>query len=1048
MNIPTTDVKIAEWFNESILKEIDCLQREGANRSYELLSGKVKEKISENQLIMVFSLADGLRIPEDARGKIKFEGEELTATVLAQNGDRITILLEGFSLPENGLFRSMFIIDTTENLRLLSERLEEISQKERQLESPFPVKIFHPLDSNNELRSIEQKGLLPDLDEKTKKVIDACCSKEVSYLWGPPGTGKTFVISQLISRLIENGERVILMSHTNTAVDNALIETYNRSLKDSRWISKRKVIRIGKAVKNEVPEEVQLDWIIEERAKDIKIDVMKKELQLQKVQSERKMIQSAIESKQKELALVEKVQEMDKQCNSFQGYIEHLKDVAKGLEKERLQLEEELQKARNAWLFKNNKIKRANDKLENVRFKLQMNQEEIDIKERDLYSASDTKANLENQVRRQKQNNLGIPDIDSLIAEQDKIQKKIEEYQAKIQELRQKLDLIMNDVIEKARLVCCTLTKNYRDYEFKDEVFDAVIVDEISMALPPLLFLAAARGRKRVILVGDFLQLPPIVQSEDSLVSERLGVDVFHLSGLVKDFKPVRCNKCLVKLDTQRRMLPQIAEVARDLVYVSSGLKLKDHSVTKNRLKDIDNNKSIRFLSPNPLTIVDTSDLKCWCGKQSGSLSRFNLYSAKLAVEIASFALKEGDLSCRNDENYVAIVTPYSAQKRLINKLLQDMDMDKNVAAGTVHTFQGGQAEIVIFDSVLENPYWSSRLTTPKDTKDVKRDFNVAVTRAKNKFIFLGSSEWLNSHAKNTSAMGQFWEMLVNKADLISVDEFYQSCSSCKSFNEGMNEPLRLPLRSDFPSSLVILDESNFFDYFLKDLSKAQKSIFGLAPFFGEYRWSKIQPFIHSALQRGVEVTILTPPLGEASNASYVKNVVRNLRDCGAVVHYSSGLHGKDIIIDEKIIYTGSLNWSSSRGRTEIMRRFQAPEHAKLTLEFLQAKHIRKNSFFEDGSARVCPLCGSELQIVNQKRQHGKWDQQPFKYGCTNKACEGYLRSIEERAPFINKPVCQKDGKTKYRLKKVGRGEKWFCPKHPKGCPSYKYVVGDLEINR
>ena len=67
------------------------------------------------------------------------------------------------------------------------------------------------------------------------------------------------------------------------------------------------------------------------------------------------------------------------------------------------------------------------------------------------------------------------------------------------------------------------------------------------------------------------------------------------------------------------------------------------------------------------------------------------------------------------------------------------------------HTFQGGEADLIIFDSVLDEPYFSARLCNPRDANDVKRDLNVAVTRAKNKFIFVGSSEWLNKHANPVS---------------------------------------------------------------------------------------------------------------------------------------------------------------------------------------------------------------------------------------------------------------------------------------------------------
>ncbi len=50
----------------------------------------------------------------------------------------------------------------------------------------------------------------------------SCLRPGVRLVWGPPGTGKTWVLSEAISSLIASGKRVLLVSATNIAVDNAL----------------------------------------------------------------------------------------------------------------------------------------------------------------------------------------------------------------------------------------------------------------------------------------------------------------------------------------------------------------------------------------------------------------------------------------------------------------------------------------------------------------------------------------------------------------------------------------------------------------------------------------------------------------------------------------------------------------------------------------------------------------------------------------------------------------------------------------------------------
>ena len=163
------------------------------------------------------------------------------------------------------------------------------------------------------------------------------------------------------------------------------------------------------------------------------------------------------------------------------------------------------------------------------------------------------------------------------------------------------------------------------------------------------------------------------------------------------------------------------------------------------------------------------------------------------------------------------------------------------------------------------------------------------------------------------------------------------------------------------------LDETNFFPRFTAGIRAAEKTLFGLAPFFGEYRWPQVQPAFAEVLKRGVEVTILTPPSAEAQNPSYAEKVIENLRSLSAVVVFTSGLHGKDVIIDERIVYTGSINWSSNRGRLEEIHRIDSPDYAQICLNSIQARHLRSATRRETSSLRTCPRCGSPLQVVNQR---------------------------------------------------------------------------------
>jgi len=83
---------------------------------------------------------------------------------------------------------------------------------------------------------------LEGIEEQRDFVSKALSSPDFSILEGPPGSGKTTVICELVMQLIEQGKRVLLCASTHVAVDNVL-----ERLKDDTWAYAQHVlaVRIG-----------------------------------------------------------------------------------------------------------------------------------------------------------------------------------------------------------------------------------------------------------------------------------------------------------------------------------------------------------------------------------------------------------------------------------------------------------------------------------------------------------------------------------------------------------------------------------------------------------------------------------------------------------------------------------------------------------------------------------------------------------------------------------------------------------------------------------
>lgn len=1041
-DLPLEPGALARWFAEGVRAELAALDKEGGAQTYELLAGQLVEATGATGGIVQFLVADGSRIPEDATGTLKAGREEYDASVVAQEANRIVLQLDGRAAVPVGIPRAIFTVDDTALLRKLAEILEELAATPETI-GPLAASVFHPSHGSIGFARLPDTAAFARITGEHQVALEQALGSSLTYIWGPPGTGKTHAIAHLVAALVENGKRVLVASHTHAAVDAALYAAVNPEpertgpLAEHTTVTLGQILRIGRTADQKIPDGVRFDKVLEAQARHLQLAVSELEARAKTLSTARSQCRVG-------LASWERLDELTGRLEAARAKV-HERELTRVESHERIlrasdlieRRQAALERAREAWLFPGRKTKAASGALGEAHQELRAAQfhDDIALNQRNL--AQGVVAELAPLVEAARARCDALPGQATLQAEESALVAELEPIEAEIAAKQDEIARLQRELIDRARAIFCTLTKCYLGKELDGQRFDAVVIDELSMALPPLVFLGASRATSQVVLVGDYLQLPPIVRSDSEISSARLKEDVFHLAGVAQGLKAAQACPVLTRLLTQRRMVPGIADVARHLAYGSDGIRDDESVLDKPPLQWVD------FLPQEPLVIVDTADLHSWSGKQPGSLSRFNFYSATLAVELAAMAAANVPQPPRGERAPVGIVTPFAAQRRLLSRLVEEMGLGAWVLAGTVHTFQGSEADVIIFDSVLDEPYYSARLCDPAVVQFVKRDLNVAVTRARDKFVFVGSSEWLNRNAKPASGLGQLWAFLKDRADLVSAVELVEV-----GFPQRVADPFlhpegwRIPHQGD-EATHEILDETSFFERFQQDVTSASRSVFGLVPYFGEYRWPRIQPLFGAALARGIEVTLVTPPLSEADNRAYVEKAIANLRELGAVIISAAGLHGKDIVIDEHIHYTGSLNWASHRGRAEIMHRTESPALGRLVLQYLQARHIRRAAVHEDGTARVCPVCGGPTLVVNQRRQHGMWDFQAVKVGCANPDCRGYLRNIDERPPFRDVPRCEVDGRTKFRRVRRGRGEIWQCPKHPRECSAQKVVPGD-----
>lgn len=60
------------------------------------------------------------------------------------------------------------------------------------------------------------------LNASQQAAVQLCSDSNLAFIWGPPGTGKTTTLGHIVTELLAQGQRILLTSTTNAAVDQAL----------------------------------------------------------------------------------------------------------------------------------------------------------------------------------------------------------------------------------------------------------------------------------------------------------------------------------------------------------------------------------------------------------------------------------------------------------------------------------------------------------------------------------------------------------------------------------------------------------------------------------------------------------------------------------------------------------------------------------------------------------------------------------------------------------------------------------------------------------
>jgi phosphatidylserine/phosphatidylglycerophosphate/cardiolipin synthase-like enzyme len=150
-------------------------------------------------------------------------------------------------------------------------------------------------------------------------------------------------------------------------------------------------------------------------------------------------------------------------------------------------------------------------------------------------------------------------------------------------------------------------------------------------------------------------------------------------------------------------------------------------------------------------------------------------------------------------------------------------------------------------------------------------------------------------------------------------------------------------------SSSQLYNETDFYPAFVADIRRASSVIIIESPFISQRRALYLLPELAGAVGRNVSVIINTrnPAEHDSNMRAQAESVMQTLQNIGARIYYTVRLHRKVAIIDQIVLWEGSLNILSQTDSSEIMRRIISRNQCKTMLQFLSIKRATISRSYE-----------------------------------------------------------------------------------------------------
>lgn len=283
-------------------------------------------------------------------------------------------------------------------------------------------------------------------------------------------------------------------------------------------------------------------------------------------------------------------------------------------------------------------------------------------------------------------------------------------------------------------VVSTTATMQTRPFIFQLKHFSLCVVDEASQILEPnIIGLLASDAVGRFVLIGDYKQLPAVVQQP--------GHHVSLFERLIRQERQQGRQQLIGILRKQGRMHPDIAAFPNELFYQREQLEpvpLPHQEDTTMHYDQPSEDKLDDLLKLRRVIFMDSGSHQA-----NSSSDKVNAAEAHIVADLLRRIYRQYGAARFDSDKTVGVIVPYRNQISMIRHEIEKLDIPvlQQISIDTVERYQGSQRDVIIYSFTVQHRYQLDFLTSNSFEEDgcvIDRKFNVALTRARKQLLITG----------------------------------------------------------------------------------------------------------------------------------------------------------------------------------------------------------------------------------------------------------------------------------------------------------------------